>query len=219
MKAHLLRGTVLAALLLASTGAMSAGAANSRDARIEHVTDQFVAMLRIGELLDEFAAKDARWPLGEKASGVSADKLKCLRDELSSAGYRRQKDAEVREYYRDASDEQLANDTRVLDAGAAQVMGKLLGAAYDAKRAGKTVDQRAALQGVSGEQMSAMVEFIQAPEFKGLRKLSGLGSTFGGMSGSGADAEDAGKGAGASMVSKIMFKAMDTCAIPPATLL
>ena len=218
MSARALRAALLAAALLGGAAAMAADDAATRPARVDHVADLLVTMLPMGEIFDETAAKDPRWPLGDKAAKLPEDKLKCMRGELSSDGFRRQRVVEVREYYRNVSDDQLANDLRVLDGGAAVLLRKFMQAGFEAKRSGKPVDQAKAMEGATGAQMASMVEFVQSPDFKGLRKLSGLGDSFSGNR-SATESEDAGKSAGASLVTKFMFKAMDTCSVPPASLL
>lgn len=60
------------------------------------MTDLQVRMMPFGAIFDTLASENPSWPLQDKPDAVTPTQLSCLREQLSTPGYRRYKLAQVR---------------------------------------------------------------------------------------------------------------------------
>ncbi len=75
-----------------------AHANEASDARIERMTDAIVEMSDFGAQMDKSAAEDPMWPVKGASDKFAPEEIACLRDQLSTTGYRRSKRADVVAY-------------------------------------------------------------------------------------------------------------------------
>lgn len=214
----LLAGFCCATSLFMAGNSFAAGTPSQvTEQQIQHLTDLVVETMPMGEIMDHSIAADPTWPLKQKASRVSAEQLRCLRDQLSSASYRAAKLKEVRAFAGLHANE-VADDTKVLDDGAAQVSNRLVLGGARAHEMGAPPNPGKDLQSITGSEMIAYTSYEYDPKYADLRNLTGIG-----------DANDPAKPADErhqAMAAKMlvlnmdtMYRAMDACHIPPATML
>jgi hypothetical protein len=209
-----------AALVLAWTLLIVAPSALAQDVstgQVAAMTDALVEMLPFGRVLDDAAAHDPAWPMQQKANAVTVEQLACLRQELSSEGYRRSKHAAV-EAYAKANPSRFAGDLKLLDGGAATMFGKLVRTGF-AKKDGddSDTDTMSVLKSSSSEELLSFMTFFSDPEYAQLRTLSGIGNSLD-INKSSAENEAIGQGLGSSMVMKLMISAMASCNVPPSAI-
>jgi TonB family protein len=212
----------LAAITCAALVSMSlpalAAKQNSRemDEKIVRANDMIAELVPWGKIMDLFISTNPNWPLNEHADKVSPTQLTCLREKLSGANLTKQKLDEVKTYAA-ADPERFESDYQLLDTGFAPLFGKFFMAGVDQARSGEKPDMMAIMNGASNAQMMAMTSFLYEGKYKGLRDLTGLGDLMGATSGS--DQKERGQNIGKVMVTKLMLKAMDACAINMADLM
>lgn len=213
-----LAGFCCAISLAAAGSAFAAGPGPQvTEQQIQRLTDLVVETLPIGEVMDHSIAEDPTWPMKQKASRVSAEQLRCLRDQLSSASYRLAKLKDVRIFAQAHADE-VADDIKVLGDGAAQVSHNLVLGGMRAHEMGAPINPGKDLQSITGNEMIAYTSYEYDPRYAALRNLVGIG-----------DANDPAKSPDErhqAMAAKMlvlnmdtMYRAMDVCHIPPATML
>lgn len=160
--------TVLAVL------AAGCGAPLPHDAtadKLERFANAHTRLLPVGRMLALAAERDARWPLGDKAAMVSRGQLACMRHAMSpddvDAAQRRRARA-----YALAQPDLLDAELRVLEAGAARVIGESM-------LSGARGDGRPPAPPTSAE-AQAVAEFVSDPQFARLRQATGLDALAGG---------------------------------------
>jgi hypothetical protein len=208
------KATVAGILVALSGAAMAQGQQASQS---ERMTDAIVRMIPLGPIFEEAARGDPNWPMQEKPGAVSDAQLACMRAELSEAGYRRSKRAEV-EAYAQSNPSRMAAELRLLESGAAELFGKLVAAGADSARAGIEVDTDAVLKSASPEQFLSFMTLMSDPNHAELRKLTGVGDALG-ISKSADENKDAGEQLGASLAVQHMIKSMGTCKVPLSAIL
>lgn len=191
--------------------------AQSADAQADRLTEVMMQMLPFGKILDDAAAADAQWPLQGKADKVSPTQLGCLRNELSSTGYRRAKRAEALDYAK-ANPTRVGADLALLDGGAASVFADFINAGVSEAQGGKKVEATEVMKKMKADQMLSFVEFITDAKHAPLRELVGIGEAFDPAKSS-QENSDSGKSVGTRLVLKLMLGAMNTCDVPPSTIL
>jgi hypothetical protein len=213
--------TILAASLLCSAQASAlestAPAGKSADARIDRMTDLVVQAMPFGRMFDMASAGKPTWPMQDNPDAVDATQLACLRSELSTEGYRRNKRAEVADYlaaHRASADDEI----QVLENGAALLMGKATLAGAEKGITGKEVDAGQLFSDSTPEQVMAFIGFINAPEYSSLRKLVGMGDAVN-LAASAEENEEKGERVGAGLAMKIILQSMSTCKVPMSVLL
>lgn len=174
------------------------------DAIVDRLTDAMVRMLPVGTIMDDVAAKDPAWPVGEKAGKVEGSQIACLRKELSSAGYRQFMRGESLAYAT-RNEATLDEDVKLAEAAA-----PILGGIVAASMGGKDVDSKAELAKLSADEMLAFLSFAYDPKYAGLRQLSGYGEF---PSDRGAEKDSK---AMQMMMIKMTLRAMGTCDVSPA---
>ena len=215
---HPLAVFLFSVLLALPVMAMAADKAEKpgKDARVDRLNDLVVRAIPLGMIFDDLARRDPQWPMQAKPDAVSKNQLRCLRRELSDDGYRKAKRADVVTYigrYPSAVDQ----DIRVLDDGAAMMMGKLMMAGVEQERTGIEVDQNALMSEAEPEQLAAFMSFMTSPDHASLRGLAGIGNAF--DSGRSAEEnENAGEAAGADLATKVILRAMGSCDVPTSVL-
>ena len=209
------RGLVLG-IGLVMAGAVQAQQAQPAD-QIERLTDRLVEMMPIGKIFDMAAAENPLWPMAERPNALDAKQLECVRGELSSTGYRRSKRAEV-EAYAKSHTSRVADDLKLLEAGAASLMGKLVIGGATAAQTGKAFDEHEVLASATTEQALSFMKFVTDPNFAELRKLSGMGDALD-PTRSSTENEKAGHQLGMSLGAQHVIKAMGACSIPPSAYL
>ena len=191
--------------------------AQSADAQADRLTEVMMQMLPFGKILDDAAAADAQWPLQGKADKVSPTQLGCLRNELSSTGYRRAKRAEALEYAK-ANPTRVGADLTLLNGGAASEFADFINAGGSEAQGGKKVEATEVMKKMKADQMLSFVEFITDAKHAPLRELVGIGEAFDPAKSS-QENSDSGKSVGTRLVLKLMLGAMNTCDVPPSTIL
>ena len=180
------------------------------------MTDLQVKMMPFGAIFDMLAKADPKWPMQERPDAVTPTQLGCLRDELSTPGYRRYKLAQV-EAYLAAHPSRATSEIALLEQGVAELFGKLVLAGADGERSGVQADPATVMKNASPEQMISFMGFFGDPNHAELRKLSGLGDAISpGKSAS--ENESAGKQLGSTITMQVMLKAMSTCKVPTSVL-
>lgn len=180
------------------------------------MTDLQVRMMPFGAIFDTLAEANPNWPMQDKPDAVTPKQLSCLRDQLSTPGYRRYKLAQV-ETYVAANPSRVDAEIALLEQGAADLFGKLVTAGAESERSGVEADPAVVLKDASPEQMLSFVTFFSDPNHAGLRKLSGLGDALG-VDKSAEENESAGEKIGSTMMMQIMLTAMSTCKVPTTVL-
>ncbi|MCC7247552.1 MAG: hypothetical protein IT473_02915 [Lysobacter sp.] len=194
----------------------AAHAGEHSDASIERMTDTIVGMLDFGGQMDKSAAKAPLWPVESASDKFASGEIACLRDQLSTPGYRRTKRADVAAYAA-ANPERFERDVEYL-ASVAPVFVAIRERKPEGDsgvRSGTTRendDFEALMSKVSADQMLAFVGFIEDEEHAPLRKLVGFSEK--GLSQSGGTPFDAGVSAGERNAERLMLKAMEACSIP-----
>lgn len=203
---------MLAGMLLCFAGASSAG--DGRAAQVERMTDALVQMLPMGQIFEDAAAKDPKWPMQEKPDAVSAEQLACVRGELSVPGFRRSRLADV-QAYATANPSRLEAEAKLLESGAAELFGKIIRAGAAKAGGGPEVSAEAIMGEATSEQVLSFVTFVSDPNYADLRKLSGFGDALD-ITKSDSENEKSGYQLGASLAAQQMIKAMGTCKVPPS---
>lgn len=211
------KGRRALALALVALATMSGMAAAQQATTVERLATALERMLPLGEIFEHVAADAPGWPLQANPDAVTPGQLACVRGELSVAGYRRSRLEEARQYAQ-ANPSRVEDDVRLLEAGAADLLGALVKAGADAGASGTEASPDAIMKSATSAQMLSMVTFVSDPSYAPLRKLSGYGETFD-ITGSAGENEKAGKQLGASLAAQLMLKAMATCSVPPSAYL
>ena len=208
------RSLVLALALSAG----SAWAAAPSQAQIDRLTDLVVQAMPFGQIFEKVQAGDPKWPLGDKAGKATPEQLACLRGELSAAGYRRKKRADVVEYAK-ANPDKVEDGIRVLESGAAELFGKFVIAGAEGEASGKPADPEAIAAAATPAQGLALTALASDPAHANLRILLGMGNMFDKL-GQGNDDEMQAEGEkqGTQVGVQLMLGAMATCQVSMASL-
>lgn len=208
--------TVLIAAALSAFFFCTASQAQNNDDPIVKLTDLIVTTVPMGHVFDTLAKKDANWPVQENPEKISSAQLACLRTELSSAGYKRNKAKEVTEYAKKYPS-RIQGDIQLLSNGAAFLMNRFMVAGSEQEITGVPVDEKRILAEADISQVTAFMNFMTKPEFSVLRDLAGVGSAVD-ITKSESENEDAGKKTGANLAMNIMLQSVGNCKIPPSAL-
>src|SRR5690606_29413690 len=95
------------------------------EAYVDRMTDAMVQLLPLGQVFEMFASQDESWPMQARPDAVTPEQLACLRTELSRDGFRRAKRRQVAEYA-STHPERMQDEVRLLEDGAAEVLGRLV---------------------------------------------------------------------------------------------
>lgn len=174
------------------------------EAAIDRMTDAVVRMLPVGGIMEKAAAKDVAWPMGDDAGKVGAEKLACMRRELSADGYRRFKRQEVVEYA--ARHEATFAEDMKLAESVSPVLADIIAASIE----GSEVNAKASMSKLSAGEMLAFITFAYEPKYDDLRQLAGYGEF------PGEDGEKQDHKATEMLMVKMTFRAMSACDISPA---
>lgn len=209
---------LLRVLLPAAACCSGAAVAGTVPERVtQHLTDLVIQALPMGQMADADETKDPTWPLKDKASRVSSEQLRCLREQLSSAGYRNWKLQDVRAYAATHVAD-VDDDIKVLESGAAWVANRYFMGALEAREKGTEFDRRKALQTATASQMIAYTSYEYDPKFAALRDLVGIGS----VNDPTAAADERARAIKVKMMTlnmDLMYRAMGACKVAPAVLL
>lgn len=198
--------------------AKPAPSAPSAQADADRLAALMEELLPFGRVFDMLSAQDPAWPMQDMPKASTPERLRCLRGELSSAGYHRTRMQDARAYV-SANPSRVADDIALLEKGAAQVFGRMMMAGVESKaKGGADVDAAAMMRELTPEQMSSFLTFLSDPNYAPLRKQVGLGDVLD-NSKSAAENQAAGERLGASLASQLMLKAVGTCNIPMSDLL
>lgn len=219
---------LLAPILLSAALSLAAGLAFAADvadapsdmtqqeAQVDRLTDLLVRAIPLGTMFETMAEADPNWPMQEKPKAVTADQLGCLRRELSTVGYRRAKREDAVAYVRQHPST-LEQDLRVLEEGAAMMMGKLMLAGVEQERTGVPVDVSALMGQASPDELAAFMSFMTSPDYAPLRRLAGIGNAFDHKH-TAEENKNAGEAVGADLATKAILKAMGRCQVPSSVL-
>jgi hypothetical protein len=203
---------LLATLALASFVAPVSAAAAPGDADIDRMTNAVVRAMPFGAVFDILAGENAKWPMQERPDAVTAGQLACLRGELSSAGYRRIRHAEVKQYAA-ANPDRFAADLALLESGSAKLFGGLVLAGADAEHNGTKVSPESIIAAASKVEIESFTRLMSDAQYAVLRKLLGMGEMFD-ANASAKENEARGEDAGGALVANLMRAAISTCDIP-----
>jgi len=212
MPLRIRRASSLAACLLLSVA--TARAEPPTPAQIDAMTDAMVGMFPVGKIMEETAAKDATWPLQERADKVTPQNLACMRQELSVPGVRRAKRAEVVDYAATHA-ASFAKDVETARA-VAPLLGAMSAAGMKAGDSGAEVDYAGIMKSATSDQYLALITLSRDPSKADLRELTGFGKAI--ADGGDEDKNAQGKAIGELIVTKLMLNAMKTCDVPMSAL-
>lgn len=216
IREHARRGFAVL-LAFAALGAVQAAESRAQtSSSAARMTDLQVRMMPFGAIFDSLASADPDWPMQEKPDAVTPKQLSCLREELSTPGFRRYKLAQV-ETYIAANPSRVDAEIALLEQGPADLFGTLVAAGAESERTGVAADPAVVLKDASPEQMLSFITFFSDPNYAALRKLSGLGDALG-IDKSAEENESAGEKIGATLTMQIMLTAMSTCKVPNSVL-
>lgn len=171
---------------------------------VDRFADAYIELLPVGALMAAAAARDAKWPLGEKASLVSAAQLGCMRQALSPAEINTAQRQLARDYA-GAHPGTLVSDLSVLERGAARLIGQ-------AMRQGAGVRDAAPIPPATIEETQALAAFATEPRYATLREATGLKRLAGG--GAPGNSTQRGQDIARVLTVKFMTDAFLRCHIP-----
>lgn len=209
------RRMMVAGMLLAWTGMVQS--ADGGAVQAQRMTDALVKMLPMGEIFEDAAAKNPKWPMQDKPGALTQEQLACVRGELSADGFRRSRLADVQAYAK-ANPSRMDAEIGLLESGAAELFGKIISAGASRAGGGAEVTPDAILGASTSAQVLSFVTFVSDPNYADLRKLSGFGDVLN-ITKSAAENEKSGYQLGASLAAQQMIKAMGTCKVPPSAYL
>lgn len=208
-------GLALSAALLGA--APLSGAQVHAAGDTEKLAELLVEMMPIGQVFDAIAAQDPAWPMQERPDAVSAEQLACLRGELSSPGYRRTKLGDARAYA-EAHGSRVPADIALLEGGASMLFGQLVLAGAAPGAVGGQDASNAVLAAATPAQLLSFMTVMSDPNHAALRRAAGIGDAIDATR-SEKENEKAGYQLGASLVTQLMIKSMDTCQVPTSAIL
>lgn len=201
--AKLRRCAMVCALVASLSLLPAAHASEASDANIERMTDAIVEMSDFGAQMDKSAAEDPMWPVKGASDKFAPEEIACLRDQLSTPGYRRAKRADVVAYAA-ANSGRFERDVESLES---------IAPIFAAIREKNSADDfEAFMSKMSADRMLAFVAFIEDEEHASLRKLVGFSEK--GLRQTGSTPFEAGVSAGQKNAEALMLKAMEACSIP-----
>ncbi|GGA75843.1 hypothetical protein GCM10011521_12540 [Arenimonas soli] len=184
--------------------------------RVDRLTDLVVQAMPMHVVFEQFAAKDPQWPVQENPGALDAGQLACLRGELSTAGYRRVLREKV-QAYAGHGDDVMDRSIRLLESGAAQLMGAFVIAGVEQEMTGRKVDEAEIVGAARPEVVQAFMELMTHPDNAHLRRLVGIGDAF--DPGESAEENHArGEKVGGSLAVSLMLGGMGRCDIPTSVL-
>jgi hypothetical protein len=204
-----------AAFVFASTLSMAADAPAVDQKRVDTLADRLVQMMPLGPVLDDAAKADPTWPMQEHASKVSPQQLACMRDELSTTGYRRTRGALAADYLV-RHEARFDEDVKLLEQ-IAPMVGSIFGQGVAEAQGGKEVDAEAVMKDSDPAALLGFLAFISESKYGPLRELTGLGDAFKTGADESANAK-AGEQVGQAVVMKLMLGAMSSCKVPTSAL-
>ncbi len=211
-----LKPRILIAAALSIALFSTAVCAQQKDDSIDKLTDLIVTTVPMGYIFDALAKKDVNWPVQDNPEKISAIQLACLRSDLSSAGYKRNKAKDVTEYAK-KNPSRIQGDIELLNSGAAFLMNRFMVAGSEQELTGVPVDENRIISEANITQVTAFMNFMTKPEFAVLRDLAGVGSAVD-MTKSESENNDAGKQTGANLAMNLMLRGVGNCNIPPSAL-
>ena len=215
-----LRSAAATACLMAGLGAAGSGlAAPAQPAAdpAERLATALAELMPMGRIFELAAQADPKFPLGEKADRATDEQRACLRSELSVDGYRRLKRAEAEAYVRDNS-ARVPVELKLLESGAARLMGRLVFGGAQSAQEGVEFDAQQMLADAKAEELAGFMAFMTDPNYAGLRTLSGIGDTFN-PRGSQAENEKTGEALGYSLGAQYVIRALGACNVPASVYL
>lgn len=204
-------GPVQAAQARPEAPVAASEAAAVDQAKVDRLTDLVIEMAPIGDILDIIAGSDPKWPMQDAPQAVTAPQLACLRSELNSGAYRRQKREEVARY---VGQYPLRIDAEIdmLGKGAAKYAGQLVLAGANSEIQGKQAEAIDILKVATPGEMRSFIEVVNSREYAPLREMSGMGAILeAGRAQAGGKDDDAGI---SGLLVQLMLRAMDTCEVP-----
>ena len=187
--------------------AEDAPAPNVDQAKVEQLTDLVMQALPYDEIARKAQEKDPNWPMGEKADRVSAEQLKCMKDQYSTENYREVKRQDAIDFATRYPDE-MNDAVHVLQDGAAEAFSAFFHSMMTSPD--REIDSSQVMGQFDPKQVLLMVALMGDDKYRHLRDLIG----FGGNS----ILDGAGDGVKSS-IAKLMLRAMSTCKIPMSVLL
>lgn len=217
--------SALALCLVAATAQVAAAEtakpaprAASAQADADRLAALMEELLPFGRVFDMLAGRDPKWPMQDTPKASTPERLRCMREELSSAGYHRQRVQDARSYAA-ANPSRVRDDIALLEKGAAEVFGRMMMAGVESEaNGGGGFDPEALMRDVTPEQMSSFLTFLNDPNYALLRKQIGVGDALDNTK-SAEENEAAGERLGSALATQLMLKAVGTCDIPMSDLM
>jgi hypothetical protein len=197
-------------------GQTQVGQTQVEQAQVDRLTSLAVETIPLGEVLDLLAKADPKWPMQEKKNAVDAKQLACLRDELSPQGYRRYKRTDVLDYVARRGSH-VETEIKILESGAAMLMGKLVMAGANARHSGQEISEESILGQATPEQVASFMSLMVDPKYGELRELVGLGNGLK-VNNSSEENKEIGEQIGGNLALQLVLRAMGSCEVPMSAL-
>ena len=114
-------------------------------------------------------------------------------------------------------DEAMDRSIRLMESGAARVMGALVMAGVEQEMTGRKIDETEIMGASRPEELQAFMEFMTSPDHAGLRRVVGIGEAF--DADSSAEENNArGEKVGGDLATQLILGGMGRCDIPSSVL-
>jgi hypothetical protein len=175
------------------------------------LTELVVRAVPMGAALQVFIDKDPNWPFKEKASGVEASQLQCVRQRLSPAGFQESRMQTVNAFIKRYPD-QVQDAIDVLGQGGADIIAAIFMAGVERNRTGRDIETKDILGRFTPKQTSKFMDLSLNGKYKPLRELLiGSDDFF--------SRKSSGTNSGKLFGSQLMLEAMDHCHVPMSVIL
>lgn len=176
------------------------------------LSELVVRAMPIGDIFQSFIDADERWPLNERASRLEPAQLGCVRQRLSTAGFREQRHTEALAFAK-RHPELIGPSVRVLEEGGADLFSALVRAGAEQSRTGRKVDFNRVAADFRPTQLAAFVELTSDEKHRALRELIGIDDAVS-IQHSPDQNKERGRNKGMVMGVKLMLGAMEHCKVP-----
>ena len=140
-----------------------------------------------------------------------------MRGELSSPGYLRAKQGDARTYA-EAHGSRVAADITLLEGGASSLFGQMVLAGAEPGASDGAAVGNAVLAKATPAQLLSFMTVMTDPNHAALRGAAGIGDAID-TTRTEQENEKSGFQLGASLVTQLMIKSMDTCKVPTSAIL
>ncbi|QTD46430.1 hypothetical protein [Ottowia testudinis] len=184
-------------------------------ARVDRLAALFMQALPVGWIVERIAAQDPTWPFQQQAKRFTPAQLACTRGEMTPGKVAVTQYKDAREFARRHPD-RVEESIRLLEGGAADVIGVLIRAGAVERVAGPPANPRELMGKMSAAQLRGFSEFIQDAQHADLRRamrLEGIASATNDQ-----QARQRGHSIGQSLIVGPLLTAMERCGVQPSFL-